>query len=157
VAARGIGAMAKALGHLGFRESADLAETWRSFVSLEDPEARRAFLTTVMGIIDLGGQRVSAVDKLYLASDLPMLIVWGRRDPLIPVAHAYRAHQVTPNSRLEIFPSAGHYPYLDEPEHFAAVLLDFIRTTRPQELDPARLRSILRTGAVAPAAVPPAS
>ena len=43
-AARGIGSMVRAMGRFGLRESADLAETWRSFVSLEEPEARRAFL-----------------------------------------------------------------------------------------------------------------
>jgi pimeloyl-ACP methyl ester carboxylesterase len=38
---------------------------------------------TVRGLIDLGGQRVSAIDRLYLAAELPTLIVWGDRDPLI--------------------------------------------------------------------------
>jgi pimeloyl-ACP methyl ester carboxylesterase len=145
-AARGVGTIVRALGHLGFRGSTDLAEAWRSFVSLGESEARRAFLTTVRGIIDLGGQRVSAVDKLYLAADMPTLIVWGARDPLIPVTHAFGAHQITPQSRLEIFPRAGHYPYLDDPEHFAKVLLEFMRTTSPQHVEPGRLRSRLRAG-----------
>ena len=94
-AARGIGTMMKAMEKIGFRASADLGETWRSFVSLEQPEARRAFLHTVRSIIDLGGQLVSATDKLYLAKGLPTMIVWGERDPLIPVRHARpqpRAH-----------------------------------------------------------------
>ena len=147
-AARGVAAIVRALGRVGFRESTDLAETWRSFVSLGDPEARRAFLTTVRGIVDLGGQRVSAVDKLYLACDQPTLIVWGARDPLIPVAHAFQAHEITPLSRLEIFPHAGHYPYLDDPEHFADVLVDFMRTTQPRQVEPGRLRSRLRAGSM---------
>lgn len=150
VAAHGIGAAVKALGRVGFRESADLAETWRSFVSLEAPDARRAFLTTVRGIIDIGGQHVSAIDKLYLASELPTLIVWGERDPLIPVTHAYRAHEIAPRSRLEIFPGAGHYPYLNDPERFATVLLEFIRTTKPPAVDPRRLRDRLLAGATPP-------
>ena len=41
---------------------------------LEEPDARRAFLHTVRGIIDLGGQRVSARDRLYLAAEMPTLI-----------------------------------------------------------------------------------
>lgn len=149
VAARSIGTMMKTGERLGFRASADLAEAWRSFVSLEDPEARLAFLTTVRGIIDLHGQRVSAVDKLYLASELPTMIVWGERDPLIPVSHAYRAHEMAPQSRLEIFARAGHYPYLDDPERFATVLLEFLRTTSPLDVDPGRLRRRLRAGAAA--------
>jgi pimeloyl-ACP methyl ester carboxylesterase len=151
-ATRGIGTAVKALGRFGFRESADLAETWRSFTSLEEPSARRAFLQTVRGIIDLGGQRVSATDKLYLAAGMPMLIVWGEDDPLIPVSHAHRVHEIIPASRLEIFSGAGHYPYLDDPERFAGILLDFIQTTAPQDVGANGLRSRLQAGSRPPAA-----
>ena len=109
-----------ALGRLGLRASADLEETWRSFVSLEEPEARQAFLHTVRGIIDLGGQRVSASDRLYLAAELPTLIVWGEHDPLIPVRHAHEAHERIRGSRLEVFPGAGHFPYRDDPRALRA-------------------------------------
>lgn len=131
-ASRSIGTAVKTLGRFGFRASADLGETWRGFSSLEEASARRAFLLTVRGLIDPGGQRVSATDKLYLSADLPTLIVWGEHDPLIPVAHAVRAHEMMPGSRLEIFAAAGHYPYLDDPERFAALVLDFMQTTVPQ-------------------------
>lgn len=146
-AARGIGALVRATGKIGLRESADLGETWRSFVSLGQPEARRAFLHTVRGLIDLRGQIVSATDRLYLANELPTLIVWGERDPLIPVRHAARSHEILPGSRLELFPGAGHYPYLDDPERFARVLLDFIQTTTPPQFDATQLGRRLRTGA----------
>jgi pimeloyl-ACP methyl ester carboxylesterase len=150
---RSIATLVKTLGRVGFRASPDLGEMWRAFVALEEPEARRAFLQTVRGLIDLGGQRVSANDRLYLTAELPTMIVWGEKDPLIPVAHAHRAHEAMPGSRLEIFPGVGHYPHLDDPEHFAAILLDFIRTTVPRPFDPNRLRSRLRAGPTpAPAA-----
>ncbi len=148
-AARGIGTMMRAMEKIGFRASADLGETWRSFVSLEQPEARRSFLHTVRSIIDLGGQLVSATDKLYLAKGLPTMIVWGERDPLIPVRHALSTHELMTGSRLEIFPGAGHYPYLDDPERFAAILLDFIRTTKPRSFDAQQLRTSLRGEAAA--------
>jgi pimeloyl-ACP methyl ester carboxylesterase len=143
---RSVGSLAHALGRLGLRASADLEEVWRSFVSLEQPDARQAFLHTVRGIIDLGGQRVSATDRLYLARELPTLIVWGERDPLIPVRHAHEAHANIPGSRLEIFPGAGHFPYREDPRRFAALLLDFMQTTRPMPMDEDRWRSRLRTG-----------
>ena len=38
-----------------------------------------------------GGQRVSGTDRLYLTEGLPTLVVWGDRDPVIPVGHARRA------------------------------------------------------------------
>ena len=144
--ARSIGTLVKTMGKLGFRASNDIGETWRSFVALENPEARRAFLQTVRGIIDVGGQRVSANDKLYLAAEIPTMIVWGEKDPLIPVSHAHRAHEQMPGSQLEIFPGVGHFPHLDDPERFAAILLDFIVTALPKPFDAARLRSRLRAG-----------
>ena len=144
--ARSIGTLVKAMGRFGLRASVDLGETWRSFVALEEPEARRAFLETVRGLIDLGGQRVTANDRLYLAAELPTLIVWGEKDPLIPVSHASRAHERMPGSRLEIFPGVGHSPHLYDPERFAAILLDFMRTTVTQPFDANRRRSRLRAG-----------
>lgn len=132
------------LGRLGLRAGPDLQEVWQGFVSLGDADARRAFLDTVRGIIDAGGQRVSAADRLYLAEALPALIVWGERDPLIPVAHAYTAHERLPGSRLEVFPNAGHFPYRDDPRRFVSVLLDFLETTQPARLSETRLREQLR-------------
>ena len=133
-----------------------LEETWRSFVSLEQPEARRAFLSTVRGLIDLGGQRVTASDRMYLAAELPTLIVWGEKDPLIPVRHARDAHASMPASRLEVFPDAGHFPHRDAPRRFATTPLDFVRSTEPMPADALRLRRRLRaaTAAAAPARRP---
>jgi pimeloyl-ACP methyl ester carboxylesterase len=141
-----VGRVVHALGSLGLRTSADLEESWRSFVSLEDRGARQAFLHTVRGIIDFHGQRVSAHDRLYLAAELPTLILWGEKDRLIPVRHAREAHERILGSRLEIFSSAGHFPWHDEPRRFAEVLLDFIKTTNPMPLDRERLRGRLREG-----------
>ena len=147
---RGVGALVRTLRLLGVRASADLDETWRSFVSLEEPAARRAFIQTVRGVMDHRGQRVSANERLYLAEGLPTLIVWGEKDPLIPVRHAREAHERMAGSRLEIFPGAGHFPYRDDPERFASVLIDFIGATRPLPADAKRLRERLRAGPVRP-------
>ena len=144
---RSIGKLVRLLGGMGVRASADLEETWRSFVSLADPGARRAFVHTVRGIIDLHGQRVSANDRLYLAADLPTLIVWGARDPLIPVLHAREAHERIGGSRLEIFPEAGHFPHRDDPRRFVSTLFEFLDATKPLPADGKRLRTRLRAAA----------
>jgi pimeloyl-ACP methyl ester carboxylesterase len=77
---------------------------------------------------------VSAHDRLYLASTMPTLIVWGDRDRIIPVAQAYSAHDAMPDSRLEIFEGAGHFPHAERPDRFADVLHDFMASTAPAEL-----------------------
>jgi pimeloyl-ACP methyl ester carboxylesterase len=151
---RSIDGLRPVFGRLGLRAGTDLEEIWRNFASLEDPDARQAFIDTVRGIIDLGGQRVSATDRLYLAAELPTLIIWGEKDPLIPVRHAREAHERVPGSRLEIFPGTGHFPYRDDPGRFAAVVLDFVQSTQATPIDENRWRTRLRAGAPSIAGVP---
>ena len=59
----------------------------RGHASLADPEARAAFVHTLRAVVDPLGQRVNATDRLYLAEASRSLIVWGERDPIIPVEH----------------------------------------------------------------------
>jgi len=101
----------------------------RGFASLASAGSRQAFLHTVRAVIEPGGQRVSAHDRLALASEIPTLIVWGERDSIIPVAHGVAAHEAMPGSRLEVFAGAGHLPHDADPDRFAAVLTGFCEST----------------------------
>jgi pimeloyl-ACP methyl ester carboxylesterase len=118
------------------------------FAGLRSPEARAAFLATARSVIDAGGQRVNARDRLYLAAEVPTLLLWGDRDPMIPVAHAHAAHAAMPGSRLEVFEGSGHFPFVDEPERFSAILADFIAETEPAAIDDDRTRALMRAHAV---------
>jgi len=140
------GSVGNLLRSIGLRAGPDLQELWKGFSSLGDAEARQAFIYTLRGIVDPGGQRVSARDRLYLAETVPTLLVWGERDPIIPVVHGYSAHEQIPDSKLEIIEGAGHFPYRDDPRRFAGILSDFIETTEPAEADWDRLRELLRSG-----------
>jgi pimeloyl-ACP methyl ester carboxylesterase len=123
------------LGKLGLRPSADVAEVARGYATLADPERRRAFLATLRSVVGTEGQRVAALDRLYLAEALPLLIVWGDRDPIIPVAHAEEAHRQLPESHLEIFEGVGHVPQLECPGRFISVLDRFLAETEPARFD----------------------
>jgi pimeloyl-ACP methyl ester carboxylesterase len=140
-------AVAGLLRRLGLEAGPDLAEMARGFGSLGDAQTREAFLHTLRAVIDPGGQRVDATDRLYLAEEMPTLIVWGRRDPLIPVQHAGIANRAMPGSRLEVFDEAGHFPQLAEPVRFARLLRDFMDSTEPAELDVYTLRDRVLAGA----------
>ncbi|MGZ4104876.1 MAG: alpha/beta fold hydrolase [Actinomycetota bacterium] len=128
------------LGKAGLRPAPGLAEIMRSHGSLSDRESRTAFMHTLRSVIDIAGQRVSARDRLYLTHEMPTMIVWGENDPIIPVSHAYDAHEAMPGSRLAVYPGTGHYPHCHDPERFAHDLLDFIATTAPAALTPEALR-----------------
>jgi pimeloyl-ACP methyl ester carboxylesterase len=140
---RGVGRL---LGRVGLRVHTDLGEVLRGHASLSDGAARAAFLHTLRTIVDPMGQRVNASDRLYLAQAIPFLIVWGERDPIIPVEHAYTAHRLVPGSRLEVFPDAGHFPHLDDPLRFLRLLIDFVERSEPAEIDADRLGTLLRNG-----------
>ncbi len=133
----------RALGRIGLRTRPDLSEMARGYQSLANAEARSAFIHTLRGVIDSTGQRINASDRLYLSSQMPSLIVWGRRDRIIPVKHAHPAHEGMPGSRLELFDTAGHFPQLDDPLRFAATLLDFFDETEPARLDTGRMRELV--------------
>jgi len=141
----------KFFGGRGF-PNAQAVEMWRSYKSLTEGESRHSFVRTIRSVIDPGGQSVSAVDRLYLAAHMPTLIVWGDHDRIIPVDHAYLAHEAIPNSRLEVIEGVGHYPHVEEPVRFVEILKDFLRTTEPSKFNPEEQLDLLRQGPQAEAA-----
>jgi pimeloyl-ACP methyl ester carboxylesterase len=133
-------------GRAGLRAGSDLEELWRALASLHDAGARQAFVYTLRSIVDSGGQRVSARDRLYMAKEMPTLILWGESDRIIPLHHGEEAHEAMPGSRFESFAGAGHFPHRDDPVRFARTLDEFIRSTEPAEITEERVRQMLREG-----------
>jgi pimeloyl-ACP methyl ester carboxylesterase len=137
-------AAGRALGRVGVQLGNDAVEIARGHASLGDPESRGAFVHTLRASLDVRGQRVQALDRLYLAAELPLLIVWGARDRIIPPGHGRRAHHLVSGSRFELFEAAGHFPHLDEPERFVATLEEWIATTAPGHADDDNFRAMVR-------------
>jgi len=133
---RVLGAMDAGAERLGER-GVYLRAVARALRPLEQPGAREAFVHTLRSVIDVRGQRVSATDRLYLLSRMPTLIVWGERDHTIPIEHGRAAHEAVPHSRFATLPRAAHFPHLEDPEGLSDVLLDFLATTQPADLDDA--------------------
>ncbi|MGK2855490.1 MAG: alpha/beta fold hydrolase, partial [Microbacteriaceae bacterium] len=92
------------------------------------------------------GQVVTMLDRCYLTESVPVQLVWGSHDSVIPVSHAWLAHSAMPGSALEIFEGSGHFPFHDDPDRFVEVIQRFIDTTIPAEYDHELLRRLLRTG-----------
>ncbi len=143
-AGRALGGLLK---RMGVRSAPELAELARGYGSLSDGEARQAFLHTLRAVIDPQGQRVSARDRLYLAAEVPTLLVWGERDRIIPAAHGRRAHEEIPGSRLVEIPNAGHFPQLDQPHLCIEALLELMTETEPARIREADLQGRLLAGA----------
>jgi pimeloyl-ACP methyl ester carboxylesterase len=137
------GSVGRLLGRFGLRADPFLSEVWSAWSRLTDVRAQRAFIHTIRAVIDVAGQRVSARDRLYLAHEVPTLIVWGDRDQVIPVAHAHIAHELMPGSRLEIVENAGHFLPFERPELLDRLLRDFLATTKPAVVTPKRWQEVL--------------
>jgi pimeloyl-ACP methyl ester carboxylesterase len=137
------GSVGRFLGKAGLRGNPLLDEIWSSYTRLTDARAQRAFVHTIRAVIDMAGQRVSARDRLYLAQEVPTLIIWGTKDAVIPVSHAHSAHKLMPGSRLELIEGAGHFVPIEQPDTVTGILEDFLATTEPARVDRRRWQEVL--------------
>ncbi len=131
----------------GVAVSPGVVAALEGFASLGDPATREAFVHTARAVLDVRGQRVDARDRLYLAAHLPLLVVWGARDAIIPLRHGTGLAAQVPAARLEVFAASGHFPHLTEPARLAAVLADWVATTAPARPTPDSLGRGLREAA----------
>ena len=76
--------------------------------------------------------------------DLPVLLIWGAEDPIIPVEHARAAHELMPHSTLAVFDGVRHFPHVEAPQRFVTALEDFCASTEPAVFDAATWRARLR-------------
>jgi pimeloyl-ACP methyl ester carboxylesterase len=134
----------RALQAVRISPTANIDELARSYSSLSDAAKRQAFLATVRSVVGLGGQTVAAGDRLHLASDTPVLLMWGADDPIIPAEHARAAHELLPHATLAIFDGVRHFPQLEAPARFIAALQDFCASTQPAVFDARTWRARLR-------------
>jgi pimeloyl-ACP methyl ester carboxylesterase len=124
----------------------DAEEILAVFDALPNTEARMAILRTLRSSVDWNGQVITMVDRAYLAEGVPTLIVWGRRDAIIPLGHGRLIHTVMPGSQFEVFDEAGHFPHHTDPARFVRVLREFMERSKPASYDQSRWRERLRRG-----------
>ena len=95
-----------------------------------DPVATQANLAELRALISprgvRPGMRVSSEELRRLA--VPTLMIWGDRDPVVPLVHALAVAAEIPHARLEALPG-GHVPQLGNPDRVAALLEEFVTAT----------------------------
>lgn len=95
-----------------------------------DPVATQANLAELRALISPRGfrssMRLNREDLRRL--NVPTLMIWGDRDPVVPLAQARAAAAEIPHARLEALP-AGHVPQLGNPDRVAHLLEDFVVAT----------------------------
>src|SRR6195952_1073669 len=73
--------------------------------------------------------------------DIPMWMVWGRHDGLVPSEHALAFGQAHPDAAVHVFEDCGHYPHIELPGRFNLRLREWMDATAPGPVRP-RLRSV---------------
>jgi pimeloyl-ACP methyl ester carboxylesterase len=63
---------------------------------------------------------------------MPVLLLWGENDPLVPVPYAEQMHELIPQSRLVVLQDAGHVPMWENPAAFNGALLAFVNAVDAQ-------------------------
>lgn len=123
--------VAAALPALSLGSLADPCELLRrlpylpfSFLDLLLPDLLRAGVPTVVGAL-----------RELLAADIraklgrikaPTLLVWGDRDPLVPLSQAWLLARLVPCRELAIFKRVGHNPMWERPDSFNQLLAEFL-------------------------------
>ena len=101
--------------------------------SFADSRTRAAIRHVVRAVVDWKGQIITMTDRAYLTEHMPICVIWGSDDMVIPVRpRRDRAARRPVGAGSRSIPNAGHFPHKDHPQRFVKLLNDFIRTTRPR-------------------------
>ena len=93
-------------------------------------QAIRAFMTALRAVAGTGGQQARYVlaDRLGELG-VPVLVVWGRGDRVLPLVHGLRAAAAA-RGRFEVL-ECGHAPMLEAAARFTDLLHDFLAGAVP--------------------------
>lgn len=60
------------------------------------------------------------------ALQIPILVLWGARDRVLPASHLENAAELLPGSDTHLFPATGHLPMIERAGEFARLVATFI-------------------------------
>ncbi|TBR26534.1 MAG: alpha/beta hydrolase [Candidatus Nitrosotenuis sp.] len=89
------------------------------------PNAKFAFMSTLLGLKN-APEITTRLEKILV----PTLVVWGELDPVIPVKYAEKFVREIRDCRFYQMENCGHTPYVEDPENFAKLVLDFLKTDK---------------------------
>jgi pimeloyl-ACP methyl ester carboxylesterase len=132
------------LSRLPLSATRDLGEVARIYESLADPAERTAVRRVTSHVVNWRGQYITMTDRSYLARLMPVLVIWGRDDMVIPASHAESAP--TQVSDVHVLEDSGHFPHRDHPDEFARLVMEFVAANPPAQYHRGRWRALLKRG-----------
>lgn len=88
-----------------------------------DKEAKRALVETCRQLLPPDREEIAA---RYGELRLPVLLLWGRHDRIVPLSQGTRLEAAIPGARLEVIEECGHNPQEEHPEKTFAIIDSFI-------------------------------
>jgi pimeloyl-ACP methyl ester carboxylesterase len=104
------------------------------------PGRKQAFVSFLKSSINLLGVRRSVFRPIvsHLTTiTVPTLIIWGKQDAILPVAHAHIAVKQISNAHLHVFDQCGHWAQFEHPQEFNRLVAEFLTAT--QQVDEAAI------------------
>jgi len=96
-----------------------------SFSFTLKPPFSRVQIGMGKSIMNFKGQTTILLDQLARLV-MPTLLVWGSKDSVVPVKHAYAAARVIPDCRVHIFEDGGHHIHNQKTQEFSRLLVSFL-------------------------------
>jgi pimeloyl-ACP methyl ester carboxylesterase len=84
------------------------------------------YAVTVGGSITTFKQQTHVLSERLAEVGMPTLVVWGDKDQVVPVLHAYKAAYIIPDCRLKVYENRGHNVHRDELASFSSTINDFL-------------------------------
>jgi pimeloyl-ACP methyl ester carboxylesterase len=115
----------------------------RMLERLGDAGRRSAFLESARAVINIHGQKSSAI-RLMPSYRMPLFVLWGTRDRVIPARHVELIRDVRPDAHVVLLDGVGHSPHLAQPTVVAEALSSWISSgSRPRPRPKPRAGSAL--------------
>lgn len=85
------------------------------------PNAKMAFMSTLLGL-----KNAKIITQSLKKITNSTLIIWGELDPVIPIKYADDFVSNIQDCRFYTMDNCGHTPYVDDPQRFSKLVLDFL-------------------------------
>jgi pimeloyl-ACP methyl ester carboxylesterase len=83
-------------------------------------------VVTIGGNMTTFKQQSLVLENRLAEIHIPTLLVWGDRDPIVPVKHAYQAAKAIPDCKVKVFKKRGHNVHREELEQFSNLITGFL-------------------------------
>ncbi len=102
--------------------SDEMIRTYASYLNL--PGANHALMKTAQNLIP---HNINEIIQQYKHINIPVLLIWGEMDEIIPISIGKKLSESLPNAKLAIVPNCGHMPQEECPKETIEIVSSFLK------------------------------